>query len=56
MPETREQQIRINLSRLAAVHAAAMSALEESIAILQAEIESQPVTSSICCTRHGQGR
>ncbi|MDB5335986.1 MAG: queC 2 [Planctomycetaceae bacterium] len=40
MIKTREQQIRANLERLANIHSAAMSALEESVAILQAELES----------------
>ena len=39
MFETREQQIRTNLKRLAAIHAATISVLEESVAILQSELE-----------------
>jgi len=40
MVETREQQIRTNLKRLAAIHATTMSVLEESVAILEAELDS----------------
>lgn len=40
MVETREQQIRANLKRLAAIHAATTSVLEESVAILEAELYS----------------
>ncbi len=39
MIETREQQIRDNLKRLAAIHATTMSMHEEYIAILQAELD-----------------
>lgn len=39
MAETRGQQLRANLKRLAAIHAAEMSALEESVSNLLAELE-----------------
>ena len=39
MVETREQQLRGTLKRLVALHAAEMSLLEESIAILESELE-----------------
>lgn len=38
MKDSREQQIRANLQRLVRAHAAAMAVLEESIAILQAQL------------------
>jgi len=39
MIETREEQIRANLQRLAAIHAATSAMLEESVAILEAELD-----------------
>ena len=39
MIETREQQLRATLKRLAAIHAAQMSVLDESVAILEAELD-----------------
>ena len=39
MIETREQQIRANVKRLAAIHAATISVLEESVTILEAELQ-----------------
>ncbi|WP_397570428.1 helix-turn-helix domain-containing protein [Schlesneria sp. T3-172] len=39
MITTREQQLRESLKRLAAIHAAEISILEESVAILQSELD-----------------
>lgn len=55
MITTREQQLRESLKRLAAIHAAEISILEESISILQSELDAltqprPPVTQNPVAT------